>query len=99
MAFAKLSLVGIFKAKLSTTFSGRVLLRACSTDVAEEIIFKIQEYFGDFCTGETFLDVLLSGRAKLEALWGLSSCDKGGLTRNMMSCFRGLLWRLSQVVL
>lgn len=71
MAFAKLSLVEIFKAKLSCAFSGRVLLMACGRAVEEEILFKIQEAFGDFCTGEAFLDVLLSGRAKVEeGLWG-----------------------------
>lgn len=61
MAFAKLSLAEIFKAKLSTAFSGRVPLRAYGTAVEEEMLFKIQEGFGDFCTGETFLDILLSG--------------------------------------
>ena len=66
MAFAKLSLVEIFKAKLSTAFSGRVPLRSRGRAVEEEILFKIQEAFGDFCTEETFSDVLLSGRAKVE---------------------------------
>lgn len=52
MAFAKLSLVEIFKAKNSTTFSGRVLLGACDRAVEEEILFKIQETFGYFSTVE-----------------------------------------------
>lgn len=77
MAFAKLSLVEIFKAKLSCAFSGRVLLMACGRAVEEEILLKIQEAFGDFCTGEAFLDVLLSGRAKVEeGLWGWDNNER-----------------------
>lgn len=71
MPFAKLSLVEIFKAKLSTAFSGRVPLRACGRAGEEEMLFKIQGAFGGFSTWETFLAVLLSGRAKVEeGLWG-----------------------------
>lgn len=67
MAFAKLSL---FKAKHNPAFSARVYLGACDRAVEEEILFKIQEIFGDFCTVKTFSDVLLCGMAKVgEALW------------------------------
>lgn len=69
MAFAKLSLVEIFKAKHSATFSDRVPLGACDRAMEEETLFKIQGTFGDFCTVETFLDVLLPEMAKVgEAL-------------------------------
>lgn len=70
MAFSKISLVEIFKAKHSTAFSGRVPLGACDRAVEEDIRFEIQETFGDFCTVESFLDILLCGMAKVgEALW------------------------------
>lgn len=70
MAFAKLSLVEIFKAKHSAASSGRVPLGACDRAVKEETLLRIQETFGDFCTVETFLDFLLRGTAKVgEALW------------------------------
>lgn len=70
MAFAKFSLVEIFKAKHSPAFSARVLLGACDSAVEEEMLFKAQETSGDFCSVKTLSDVLLHGMAKVgEALW------------------------------
>lgn len=51
-------------------FSGRVPLRACGRAGEEEVLFKIQGAFGDFCTRETFLDLLLRVRTKVEGLQG-----------------------------
>lgn len=58
MAFTKLSLVEIFKAKHNAAFSGRVPLGTCDRAGEEETLFKIQETCGDFCILQTFLDVL-----------------------------------------
>jgi len=52
-------------------FLAEFFSRAWSRALEEEILFKIQEAFGDFCTGEVFLDILLSGWAKVRGgLWG-----------------------------
>lgn len=106
MSFAKLSLVEIFKAKVSTAFSGRAPLRASGRAVEEKILFKIKEGFGHFKPGEIFFNVLLQNTMGMRITKrgrGVSlkrTCGKINLRRDSEDVlFRGLLCRLSQMVL
>lgn len=64
MAFAKLSLVEISKAKHNAAFSCRVPLGACDRAGEEEILFKNPRDFWRFLHSADILDVLLCGLAK-----------------------------------